>query len=306
MPAFDPRDPRGITAWTGSDILDLPRAEDDRFEYKSSRTSDDDLRNKISRAASGFWNSGGGVFVAGVDGGGRPDGGLSDAVGRTTRRDWGDQAIGKTEPRGPYAVATIAGAGEGAEFSIQPGKVALVIAFGESYVGPHMAHDGKYYIRAGAHTVPASHYLVEAIRARRGVDTPMLRPIVRTKRHQHRVIELVVIAVSDAPALDVEITLDPVPPLFAGVGKEPFPIRPKLIDRENPLAFDLSLSAGPRAMNEPVAVRLRYHDMIGRVYDEEYTVSLFEQMPIVHVGKSQAENLTDALSEIAKAIAKLK
>lgn len=306
MPAFDPRDPRGITTWTESDLLDLPWAEDDRFEYKSSRTSDNDLGNKISRAASGFWNSGGGVFVAGVDGTGQPDGGLSAAVGRTTRRDWADQFIGKTEPRGPYAVATIAGSGEGAEFSIQPGKVALVIGFGESYVGPHMAYDGRYYIRAGAHTVPASHYLVEAIRARRGVDTPMLRPVLRAKRHRHRVIELVIIAVSEAPALDVEITLDPVPPLFAGVNKPLFPIRPKLIDRENPLALDVSLSTGPRAMVDPFVVRLHYHDLIGRVYEEEYTVSLFEQMPIVHVGKSEAESLTDALTAIAKAIAKLK
>ena len=304
--AFDSRNPRGITAWTDSDLLSLPGAEDDRFEYKSSLTGDGELSNKISRAASGFWNSGGGVFVAGVDGTGRPDGGLSATVGKQVRRDWADQVIARTEPRGPYAIATIAGTGEGAEFGIQLGKVSLVIGFGESYVGPHMAYDGKYYIRAGAHTVPASHYLVEAIRARRGVDIPMLRPLLRTKRHRHRVIELVVMAVSEAPALDVEITLDPIPPLFADVGKNPFPVRPKLIDRKNPLSLDVSLSAGPRAMADPFVVRLRYHDIVGRSYEEEFTVSLFEQMPIVHVGKSEAESLTDALTEIAKAIAGLK
>lgn len=304
MPAFDPRDPRSVVSWTASDLIDLPGSEDDRFEYKSSQTGDGELGNKIARAAAGFWNSGGGAFVAGVDGNGRPDGGLPTNVGRQTRRDWADQMVGKVEPRGLYAVATITSEGEGSP--VQTGKVVLVIGFGESYAGPHMAPDGRYYIRAGAHTVPASHYLVEAIRARRAVDTPMLRPILRTKRHQHRVIELVVLAVTNAPALDVEVTLDPVPPLFEGISTPPFPIRPSLIDRDNPLAFDVSLAAGPKAMGDPFVVRLRYHDVIGRAYDEEYTVSLLEQMPIMHVGKSEAESLTDALTKIAEAVAKLK
>jgi len=46
----------------------MPTAEDDRHEYKSSLTKDAELSDKIAKAASGFWNSGGGLFVIGIDG----------------------------------------------------------------------------------------------------------------------------------------------------------------------------------------------------------------------------------------------
>jgi hypothetical protein len=47
------------------DIDSLPPAEDDAFEYKSSRTPLDKLKEKIKKAASAFANSGGGCFIAG-------------------------------------------------------------------------------------------------------------------------------------------------------------------------------------------------------------------------------------------------
>jgi hypothetical protein len=60
-------------------------AEDDRHEYKSSAIKNDkELGDKIAKAASGFWNSGGGLFVVGVDGNGQPDGGISLSVGAKT------------------------------------------------------------------------------------------------------------------------------------------------------------------------------------------------------------------------------
>lgn len=55
------------------DIANLPAAEDERCEYKSSATTFKSLKDKLACAASGFWNSGGGVFIAGVDGGGKAE-----------------------------------------------------------------------------------------------------------------------------------------------------------------------------------------------------------------------------------------
>jgi hypothetical protein len=63
------------------DLGSLPASEDDKFEYKSSATAMLALRDKIGKAASGFWNSGGGVFVVGVDGTRKPDGGIAKTVG---------------------------------------------------------------------------------------------------------------------------------------------------------------------------------------------------------------------------------
>lgn len=133
--AFDPQDPRSVLAWTDQDIAALPRAEDDTVEYKSNRTPDDKLAEKIERAASGMWNSGGGVFVAGVDGEGRPDGGLSPRVGRQARRDWIDQIVARVSPRASYTVHAVED--QGAGLSIVTGNAVFIIAFGESSAGPH-------------------------------------------------------------------------------------------------------------------------------------------------------------------------
>lgn len=84
---FDPVRPETILSLDTRDLCSLPSAEDDRHEYKSSLTKDADLAGKIARAASGFWNSGGGLFVAGMDGEGQPDGGVSLTVGRQARRN---------------------------------------------------------------------------------------------------------------------------------------------------------------------------------------------------------------------------
>jgi hypothetical protein len=176
---FDPEHFEAILKLDDKDLVSLPGAEDDRHEYKSSSTRDSDLSDKIARAASGFWNSGGGLFVAGVNGNGQPDGGISLIVGRQSRRDWIDQAISRVAPRAHYAVQSIEDSGAG--LTISNGNAVVMIGFATSDVGPHMAPDNRYYIRAGAHTVPASHFLVEAIHARRGLRLPLLRHLVRRK-----------------------------------------------------------------------------------------------------------------------------
>lgn len=57
-----------ICKWEYQDLLELPSEETDIYEYKSSKVPLDQLKNKISKAASAFWNSGGGIFIAGVNG----------------------------------------------------------------------------------------------------------------------------------------------------------------------------------------------------------------------------------------------
>ena len=79
--------------FTKFDILAVPDAEDDKYEFKSSKTPIKELSKKIACAASAFGNSGGGVFLAGVDSAGNADGGIPNQIGRQTIRDWSDQIL---------------------------------------------------------------------------------------------------------------------------------------------------------------------------------------------------------------------
>jgi hypothetical protein len=178
-PMFNPGNLDALRNWGDVDLCNLPATKDERHEYKSSATADVELAKKIGRAASAFWNSGGGLFVAGVDGRGQADGGIEQTVGRQSRRDWIDRVIGAISPQGKYVVHSVEDRGAG--LKIAAGKAVYLIGFADSEVGPHMAPDNKYYIRGGAHTVPAGHFIVEAIHARRGMKRPILRSILRRK-----------------------------------------------------------------------------------------------------------------------------
>ncbi len=231
-----------IATWTEDDLLGLPEAETDSYEYKSSRIVERDiykseLKYKISKAASAFWNTGGGLFIAGVDDRGKVDGGLPAAVGKQSLRDWVDQVLTTVTPPGPYAVRCIAPSRAGSD--IQPGHVVLVIAFEESTDLPHMGPDSKYFVRAGAHSVPASHYLVEALRSRRGLRRPLLRGIVRMHEQKFNILELAVIAINRLPALNVRLTLDPLPRSFDDNMRQQFPLRIPVIDERNPFKMDI-------------------------------------------------------------------
>src|SRR4051812_13967442 len=127
------------------DIANLPPAEDERFEYKSSLVPFNTLKDKLGRAASGFWNSGGGLFIAGVDGAGKPDGGIATTVGRQAVRDWADQAIQEVSPAGKYSVRLFAH-DPASGLNIAANQCVIAFEFDESAKPPHMAPDRKYYI----------------------------------------------------------------------------------------------------------------------------------------------------------------
>lgn len=156
---FDRQNPDSVLDWTVADLASLPAEEDDVFEFKSSLVGDTELGKKLARAASGFWNAGGGLFIAGVNEAGKPYGGIANQVGRQNRRDWADQIVGQVVPAGKYSIRLLEGVPTTPE--INPDNVILLAAFQQSLSGPHMAPDQSHYVRAGAHTVKASHFLVK-------------------------------------------------------------------------------------------------------------------------------------------------
>jgi len=236
-----------VETWDENDLLNIPAQETDYYEYKSSKMVTnpkwkDGLQEDICNAASAFWNTGGGVFIAAVDSKtGQIDGGILDTIGRQPIRDWVDQVISDVEPVGPYAVGTIKPLS--ASSPIHANHTVLVIAFGESFDVPHMSSDKKHYIRAGAHTLPAGSYLVEAIRARRGLREPHLRAIIRFHERKPDIIELVILNMSEVAALDVTISLIPLPTIFED-SKDNFPLRRPILDRQFPFSMEIGMFPG--------------------------------------------------------------
>jgi len=282
--------------WTFEDLAGLPTAEDERHEYKSSATPDADLGNKVSRAASGFWNSGGGILVIGVNGGGKPDGGVTLAVGRQSRRDWIDQHIARVDPRGNYVVHEVKGLSIIAECGV------FAIQFGNSEFGPHMAPDLRYYIRAGAHTVPATHFIVESIRARRGVTRPLVRAIIRRRPASQYVLQLGVVTLTETPAVDIALDVSPIPPFLKSSGVT-FPIHIAVVQHNTPFFLDFHV---PRMSDDPplvAKVRLQFKDLLGAEYDETSEVDVERQLGSVSLGAvTDAQVVEQRLAAIEKAI----
>jgi hypothetical protein len=267
---FDPTNVAPLRSATLNDLAIIPRVEDDRFEFKSSLTPDGDLRSKIAKAASGFWNSGGGFLVAGVGADGRPDGGLSARVGNQLRTDWVDQVLSAVTPRGDYVPIFLEG--PPTEGTLRAACGVLIIGFQESPVGPHMSDDGRYYVRAGAHTEPASHFIVEAIRARRGLSRPLLTYFLHPMRDTSLLAEFELVNLSTVAALDITARFAPPPPLMRGRSEE----HVRVLTREYParIPFTMQTRHSPGAsdwegVDQNFQVFIEYHDLTGRAYKEE-------------------------------------
>jgi hypothetical protein len=263
-----------IESWTEADLEELPAGESDDYEYKSSLIATQsnyraELADKITKTASAFWNTGGGIFVVGMDDKGKVDGGIPKTMGKTNLRDWVDQVLMSVVPVGPYSVKLIEPASDASP--IPAGQVVLVVAFGESYDLPHMAPDYRYYVRTGAHSNPANHYLVEAIRARRGLRRPLLRGLLREHQRKIGIIELVIVAVNDLPALNVEIDFEPLPIFYAREYGDSFPLRVPIIERDNPFRIDVATFQNRAEWfgNQPVTLKLSYEGIRGKVYYDQ-------------------------------------
>lgn len=300
---FNPEQWGAVLKLESSDLMLLPRREDERHEYKSSATKDFELGDKIARAASGFWNSGGGLFVAGVDGSGQPDGGISLVVGRQPRRDWVDQIVSQVSPQAQYAVNCLELSG--ATLNISPGNAVVMIGFAASEAGPHMAPDNRYYLRAGAHTLPASHFVVEAIHSRRGLVAPNLRHVVRRKPEGGGVLQLGIVCLNDAPALDVHLEVAPLPPWLEKWGGK-LPLVVPVISKETPFYLDfhiLTLGRQPPLVYE---VNLKYTDLAGRPHEIVLAVDVDKQMGPSLGSGNELREIERAINKVAEAITRKK
>lgn len=290
-----------IENWTEVDLFNIPKEENERFEYKSSKINIEKLKEKISVAASAFWNSGGGIFIAGINNSGVIDGGITGKVGKQDIRDWADQALAGVEPTGEYKVKVIYR--ETDHSLIQVNNVILVITFEESNIAPHMAYDKKYYIRAGAHSGPASHFLVEAIRARRGLQKPILRGLLKMHDEKSHIVELVIITLNQ-PALNVELSFEPLPKIFTEHDEfsNKFPLKIPIIEEKFPFRMDISMFPGGKEVfgNIPLTLKLNYQSLTGEKFSEEQLLDPSKNMPPMQSGAKSLDKIEKALQELTK------
>ena len=255
----------------------FPNDEDQSFEFKSSRLGSGEAGKKIEHAASGFANSGGGCFIWGIDDKtGQSDGGVDANVGRQPMPDWIDKVVHNVSPPVQYELKTYDDCeGNG---TLDADKVLVAVSIHPSAVGPHMANDNKYYIRAGRHTVAANHTLVEALWARRQVQTPILRTLLegRTdKVGRSNGIYFGVINLTTSPAVDVEI--DFTPKTNTQGGNNFYPIRLRLVDHRNPYWTYLTAPQTLRSFFKGgTRFRVTYKDLAGNTYFDESDQSLID------------------------------
>lgn len=165
-----------------------------------------------------------------------------------------------------------------------------------------MASDHVYYTRGGAHTVPASHFVVEAIHARRGLTRPLLRWTLRHKPSNYSVIQLGIVALSSAPALDVQIQFDRLPRLFRRGSEDRFPLRIPVVNAENPFFFDFDAPTFGQDETGPLEMQLRYTDIAGHEYDFSASVDIEKQIGPVLIGTTEGQKIERQLDEIERTL----
>lgn len=289
-----------LASCTDDDLDSLPVKEDDLYEYKCSLTPDTDLATKIGKAASAFWNSGGGYFLAGVsDDTGRPDGGITTKVGREDRVDWIKKSVTKVDPLARHAVKEIR-KGQ-SSLSIEPNKAVYVIGFADSVVLPHMAPDDRYYIRINNRSVPATHFLVDALFAKRGSQSPIFRTILRINPTRPFRWELGLVNVSSVPAIDVEMTLEHPRPIDQQEKSSfKFPIRRAFVDRDNPVFFPYFMDQTKdkeQLMLLTNVLHIKYRDTKLKPYTDELEIPPIKELTFT--------NDRDTLGQIEQHMAKI-
>ncbi len=282
-------------------VADLPSEEDAECEFKSSLVHPNELKKKISAAASGFWNAGGGIFVIGVnEENGEADNGFPTQIGRQSTEDWIDQAIARTSPPGQYSIKKILDADSRGK--IIEGNAVFCIGFEESPNAPHQAYDDKYYIRAGAHTSPARHFLVEALWTRRQKQSPSLIHIVRHKPEDMEVIQFGVISSNEEPAFDVTIDLNKLPEIWKNANS-PFPMHMNTLSVHNPLFVDLCTwtMADDRA-GKDLEITITYFDKVGHKFTYSKPLIATEGLSPFRIGRDWRRSLNQSMEKVQKSL----
>lgn len=236
--------------------------------------------------------------MIGVANDGRPDEGISLKVGRQPRKDWIDQVIWRVDPQGNHKIQIPRKNSD---------KGVFAIKFDQSHIGPHMAPDCRYYIRAGAHTVQANHFIVESIRARRSAFHPILRAILRRPSDAPAKILLKLVCLTDSPALDVIAKLNNPERLMLDHPefRECFPLSINAIDKAHPFEMDYDhtpYSREWRVGDTAPRLSVSYKDMSGNAFTDEFVLEVPHAVGSLQIGNPPLERIEKAIDSISDQI----
>jgi hypothetical protein len=279
----------------GISLDSLPSSEPDELEYKSSLIDDTKLKREIQNAASAFWNSGGGALLAGVNDKGIVDGGILPVVGRQTRQDWIAHVISAVNPAASYTARLFDDSSNG---NIVKGKCVLAVQFEPSAAFPHQSADYRYYIRAGAHTVPAPHFVVDALHAKRHFRNPRLVHITNMRYFstESDFLHIELIAATDGAALNVQVDLNPRPTDTHGAS---LPITIPIIDRAHSFAFRCLVPKLPPFVS---TIRVQYRDFANAQYSYEGPIDLSKCLSPWNRAGGELEEVIQEMREIKRVL----
>jgi hypothetical protein len=278
-------------------LVNIPLTETDGFEFKSGKTSDDALRSKVQAAASAFLNSGGGYFIVGIDNNGVVDGGISTSVGRQSREDWFDNLIHQVQPTPQYKIHKVESVGS--RGTLTSGNALYAIEYPSSALAPHMSPDKRYYIRAGAHTVPANNFIVESLWAKRLVGKPRLVHAVRVRPDDREAIQFGVVSTNNDVALNVRVTVTPLMGTIQKTEKY-WPLTAAIVDRANPMFFDyINFSRISANIDQETTIHIEYEDLSGNNYEYEEKFLIASSIGPLKIDQNK---VVLALEKIAQAL----
>jgi hypothetical protein len=289
-----------ISKWTIRTIIDLPKEESEYLEFKSGLTPREDLSRKISVAASAFSNATGGIFIIGINKEGQIDG-VVDKVGRTYIRYWIDTTI-HVEPMVDYKINII----KTSDISIlEKGKCIVTIQFFHSHSAPHMASNNKYYFRNGAQSIPASHYLVEAIRLYANYDHPVLACRLAMSTTRHKTIQLEVFSKNKSNAYNVKISFSNLPELFH-TSENNFPLIIPIINDKHPFIMDIDhYDLIERSWKDKkICIDLEYEDENFNKYLSQFILDEYKELPPNLIGTNALDKIVQAIEKIPPALKK--
>jgi hypothetical protein len=280
-------------------LSQIPTEEDETFEFKSGQMKPNEFKQELEHAASGFSNSGGGCIVWGLDDkSGLADGGVEPTIGRQQMREWVDQVIHRVTPTPRYECRLFRDAeGKG---TINPNNAIVVVSFDEGILPPYMAPDNRYYIRAGKHTVSAQHFIVDALWAKRHATKPIISHVIRPNPNAPTHLQLGLITVTDAPAVNVVLTIQPLKGELKRLDAE-LPLQIPVIDRLNPFFFEF----GYRTWRSPVELEdvhivVKYEDLSGNKFEYKNNVPLGTGLTSLMLVDDPADKIVNAIEKLAK------
>lgn len=289
------------------ELDDLPARENERFEYKNSQTTFELISQKLPKAASAFWNSGGGTILFGVDdAAGKPDGGIPTVKSRQPIRDWLDTVISNVPNAAPYHIRIYVPTGA-PDLNISPDRCVAAIHFDRYQGAPVMASDSKYYIRAGAHSVPATGFIVEALFANRQASIPVLTHTLRMKQNDDDVVQLGIVALSNAPALNVKIDFDPRPKNYGGPTSY-LPLNVPVVSLDHPFFMDYTMWYDDDDHQDVnVEVKVQFNELSGSSHQYSAKIDIKRSItPMKARGSHSVPTLLEAIQKSIDGLAKAK